>query len=607
MRIHSLTTRFLLTLLLSTALPFLAFGWYARAEMEERLESQVVQVFLPDQARQAADEIEAQLDRIEQAVGTLRNEFQEPLRDGGGVAEWDFRQRVDHMPNFNPDLVLLIAPDGRVAAKTLAARDELVPASLRGTEWFERFETRSSGQVWESRHKSPFRHQTPQKESHDPKDYSFSLAYSIPTDTEAHWAVYALFSWHEVQRVLDETARFLREQAGFRSADVFLCDARGHFLAHSQRSKYVRGRLPLELAVELPGPDDSVELPLTDGGEDRRAGFAAVNTPDAALEWWVGLHARTDELLATSRDLSAVLLAVTAVTALVLVAWSMVASRAILRPVRRLAVATEAVARGDLTARVPARGRHELADLGRAFNRMAEDLVLQSEQLRQAERQAAWAEMARQIAHEIKNPLTPMRMSAQLLQRAKREGDPRTPEFTDRLARTVLDQTDALSRIASDFRQFAGPPTRVLEVVGADSLLRDAEQHFAAMAEASRVAVEFRPAAAGARVEVDREDARRVLLNLLHNAHQACGESGRIEVSSALEEGVVVIRVQDDGPGVDPEVEPKLFDPYFTTKSSGTGLGLAICRRILEAHHGTIALERSEPGRTVFRFQLPLV
>ncbi len=613
MRLRSLTARFLLTLLLSTALPFLAFGWYARAEMEARLERQVVQVFLPDQARVATEEIRAQLERIELGLGMLRDVLAKDLR--AGRRPEDFDERVDFVVNFDPDLVLLVDEAGtvhgarlhpRLDRATRAARTAMLPRTVADAPWFrELVEGGRSGRHWETRHLSPFLHKTPAKSSQDPKDYSFALAYTIPTTTAARWAVYALFSWSEVQRVLDRTARFLQEQAGFGAAEAFLCDAQGRYLGHSDRARYADARLPLELAVQLPAPGAAIELPFpSESGEDRRAGVAALDKPP--FEWWVGVHAPSAELLATSRDLSTVLLVVTAVTAVILVVWSMVASRAILRPVRRLAAATASVGRGDLTARVPARGPRELAELGRAFNRMAEDLDHRTAELRHAERQAAWAEMARQVAHEIKNPLTPMRMSAQLLQRAKRDGDPRLGELTDRLARTVLEQTEALSRIASEFRQFAGPPQRALEQVLADELLRDAERHFAAMAEGGPVAVAFHPGAAGARVEVDREELRRVLLNLLHNAREACGASGRVAAACSREGERVVFRVEDDGPGVTEEAVSKLFDPYFTTKSSGTGLGLAICRRIVEAHGGRIELESSRPGRTVFRFEIPV-
>lgn len=612
MRVHSLTTRFVLTLLLSTALPFLAFGWYARVEMESRLESRVVQVFLPDLAAAAASEIDAGLRRTRQGCAGVVNLVRDTLR--GGKPGLDFSQQVDFTLEIDPDLVLLVDGDGEVQGqrlhprfdpKTRAAREELVPESVASSAWFQRVAS-GVGEVWTDRHLSEFRHKTPQRESLDPADYSFGLAFSVPTEqARSYGAVYWLMPWTEVQQVLDRTANFLRAEAGLPSAEVFLCNERGEYLAHTDRSFYARSGVPDVLVSALPEPGAAVERAFsTPDEEERRAGLAAVaSTP--SLRWWVGLHASSDELLATSRELGDVLLVVTSVTALILVGWSMVASRAILRPVRRLAVATEAVARGDLSVRVPARGRHELADLGRAFNDMAGDLEQSREQLRHAERQAAWAEMARQVAHEIKNPLTPMRMSAQLLLKAKRDRADRVEELTERLAHTVLEQTEALSRIASDFRQFAGPPDRRLEVVAADRLVEEVRDFFSAMAEVGGAELVFRADSEGAHIQVDRDELRRVFINLIDNAVAACGDSGRVEVSSANSGDRVVFRVRDDGPGVDAEVRASLFDPYFTTKSSGTGLGLAICRRILDAHGGAIVLEDSRPGATVFRFEIP--
>jgi nitrogen fixation/metabolism regulation signal transduction histidine kinase len=291
------------------------------------------------------------------------------------------------------------------------------------------------------------------------------------------------------------------------------------------------------------------------------------------------------------------------------VGWTWVISRTITRPVRGLIAFTEEVAKGNLDARVDAAGTDEISVLARSFNRMAGDLAASREQLIRAEKEAAWREMARQIAHEIKNPLTPMRMCAQLLLRARREGDPRWQELADRLANNVLQQTDALDRIASDFRQFAGSPVRQVVELDADEMLGGIEELVGSMAEATDVDIAFRPGASGVRVAVDVQEIRRVFLNLIHNAMQACRQQGSVRVRSDLgqngERRTVEFRVEDDGAGVSTAVRERLFEPYFTTKTAGTGLGLAICRRIVEAHGGDIRLEASGPPRTVFLVTLP--
>jgi signal transduction histidine kinase len=212
--------------------------------------------------------------------------------------------------------------------------------------------------------------------------------------------------------------------------------------------------------------------------------------------------------------------------------------------------------------------------------------------------------MARQVAHEIKNPLTPMRLSAQLLQRARRDGDPRWPELADRLARTVQAQTDALAAIAAEFRQFAGPKTSRRERVAIGPLLEEVTGLLRDAAAEQGIAVELRGADDGeTAVDGDPQELRRVFLNLIQNGLEARGT--RVRVDAHAEAGHVEVAVTDDGAGVPEEARARLFEPYFTSKSSGTGLGLAICKRIVEAHGGSIALHGSRPGETTFAVRLP--
>jgi len=609
--IHSLTARFLLTLLLSTAVPFLVFGWFVRQEVEGQLEATRVNVDLPKQAADVAESIAKRLRGLEQVCGVLFPDAKEALATShrAGLEKWlditGLRETLD--------LLLLVDAAGKVVGyypnpaldqNTKAARDALRPHSVAGLAWFGEISSGRTGRVWEPPHVSVFLHGLSEEVSRDPSDYSLGLALSVPTEERNRYgALYALVRWQEVQKVLDDAVTFAREKRDLKSAEMFLCDGEGVCLAHTERKSY--GHQLVE--------DGSLWQAIVDDqnrnarfrtvvGEERWLGHAAVEGP---LDWRVCFHASSADLFETSRAFGRNLLVITALTAFILMIWAMLASRAIVRPVRRLAQATESVARGDLTARVPAKGAHELAELGRAFNHMAEDLETNHEKLKDAERQAAWAEMARQVAHEIKNPLTPMRMSAQLLERAKREGDPRISELIDRLTKVVLDQTTALDRIASQFRQFAGPPVRKVERVAADDLLGDVETDLFGISAAGETEIVFAPGAEDSLVEVDREELRRVFLNLVQNSIAACDGGGRIELTSLVDGPDVIFRITDDGPGISPELRGKLFNPYFTTRSSGTGLGLAICRRIMQAHKGTITLEVSRPGLTTFRLLLP--
>jgi signal transduction histidine kinase len=199
-----------------------------------------------------------------------------------------------------------------------------------------------------------------------------------------------------------------------------------------------------------------------------------------------------------------------------------------------------------------------------------------------------------------------MRMTAQLLQRARSDKDPRADQVADRLARTVLEQTAALDRIANDFRSFAGIAPAQKSVVLADGWLEELCDQTARLFEDRSLTFEFVGDAGEARLALDQGSMARVFVNLVQNAIEASGGPVHVRMASKLAGDKVAVTIIDDGPGVPADVRDKLFDPYFTTKSSGTGLGLAICRRLVEAHGGSIRLVATEPGETQFAIELPI-
>jgi signal transduction histidine kinase len=611
----SLTKRFLFTLVLSAAVPLVAFSWFALVGMRDRMERRIGDVYLPQLASDAAVNVAARVDYIRRTLALLVTPAANLLAEPGRRREFEDQAKL--LPDVNEffDLILLLGAEGRVVhalynprldPTTRAARQALRPERVRqdDTPWYAEI-VRGASEVWVDRHLSPFLHRSSERSSRDPAEHHVGLALQVAGSTPG--CLFALARWERVQEVVDNAVAFLRDpaRASLPSAEGFVVDPRGVALAHTQRGAYGEPLQPDMLRQRVlsaaRGP-----LAFIDGeGQPRRGGSARIEGLPPGLAWWFGLHVRESELFATSRDFARLLMAAIAGLVLVLGLWSLIASRAITAPVRDLAEATRRLAAGDLDARVATTGPAELGELSRSFNQMAEDLARSRLQLRAAERQAAWAEMARQVAHEIKNPLTPMRMSAQLLQRARRDGDARAPELAERLAKTVLDQTDALAKIAADFRQFAGPPQRQRERVAVAALFGDVAAFFADLAQVRGITLRVHEVAPGLAVAGDPKELARVLINLVQNAIEADGK--RVDVAATAEDGAVVLTVTDDGPGVPADMHDKLFDPYFTTKSSGTGLGLAICRRIVEAHGGEIALRGSRVGETVFVVRLPRV
>ncbi|NUN49963.1 MAG: HAMP domain-containing protein, partial [Candidatus Brocadiae bacterium] len=292
-------------------------------------------------------------------------------------------------------------------------------------------------------------------------------------------------------------------------------------------------------------------------------------------------------------------------TLIALLLWpvSALVARRISGPVAALTRAAERIEEGDLAARVEVPAEGEVADLVAAFNRMTEGLARGRDALARAERERAWREMARQVAHEIKNPLTPLKLALQNLRAAWRAKDPAFGEQLEESVDLTVNQIDILARIATDFSQFAGRPRRTVLPLDLNVILRE-------------VLDLFRPTAAGITivedceegllpVPADRAEMIRVFTNLVKNAVQAMPSGGMLTATTRNEGTEVEVRIRDTGAGIPEEVRPRMFEPYFSTKSEGTGLGLGIVRRVLDDMGGRIAFE-SEPGRgTVMILRMP--
>ena len=297
--------------------------------------------------------------------------------------------------------------------------------------------------------------------------------------------------------------------------------------------------------------------------------------------------------------------AIVLVVVLLAVAVGYLLARSVTRRIAVLAGATERVAEGEYGFRVPVGGNDEITELTDGFNRMIHEVAQARDRIVYLEKVSGWQELARRLAHEIKNPLTPIRLAIQELRRRAPDDDGRFRRLVDESTDMVEEEIGALTRLVDEFSQFAKLPEVMPVNVEVRAFLEDflaAYNHFEPDARVT-LHTPAGPAIAG----IDRVLMRRVLHNLVTNAIQAAGP-GRAELSircAFAPNNRIEIRVEDNGPGVPDDAVPKVFEPYFTTKSSGTGLGLAIVKKIVLQHRGTIVLDRAQAGGAAFVITLP--
>ena len=406
---------------------------------------------------------------------------------------------------------------------------------------------------------------------------------------------------------LGELSTTLRPYAEARGQDVVLYIG-GNETATSLPSLVDAELLPARLdasvyrATELEGRDLRVREE-TLGGRKVQVAYTALRDayghPYATLS--VPQFFDAERAAQRAAETGSVLLAAYLLTLVVVVVLGIYVSRGLARPLRQLSDAVRRVAAGHLDVSIPGTGRDEIGRLVRGFNEMTADLQKAREQAAKAERETAWRSMARQVAHEIKNPLTPMKLMLQQLQATAKAEPGRLGELIEPTVRVTLEQIDALSRIASDFAAFARFPPRALADVPVNEVLRSvATLYGGAEAQVVTDLADGLPP-----VRWDRDELRRVFVNLVANAVQAKDDgkgrvlvtvrSSRAKVPATGRDGVLVT-VTDDGVGIAPEHRARLFEPDFSTKTHGTGLGLAIVKRIVADLSGDLRID-STPGR----------
>ena len=626
--IRRISTKWVMAVLAVVVLPFLGFAWYVDAFVSQRFADDVVRYHLLGHAADLSDRLDRIVDERRQDATILAQVKDVSLcladRDRDArIFEEEVTSLFNHDVNSgSAQFIVAIDEGGRVFASNNKNSDGLPldPWTLGAIAerdwakepWFR--EAMEAGTASIDAFRSDLIH--PDADVPLEKRFHFGFAARVMGQRAALepvvpvGLVLTLVPWSLVQgEISDYGVQSRRSEVSdtgskrlYESSYSWVwADDSDTILAHPRRELYqTRVSQP---PVNLP---DMVKAALNSdwdmypdysfGGVEKRAAFRhGKSREQGGFGWVVGVSVDYPDIYGPIHEITMTIAKATVLVLMLAVAVTIFVARRTTRPVQDLEAFTRRVASGDLDAQVPVHGHDELSDLARSFNRMTHQLKENRAQLVKAEKDAAWREMARQVAHEIKNPLTPIQLSASLLKRAHDDGSPEFPKILDRTIDVIHRQVRNMRDIAKDFYRFAGEH-RAPVPVDAGQVLDDVFELNEAWAESEGIRLVRLPTAEEPApiVEADPEELQRALVNLISNAIEAIEGGGEIHGSVEVRSNHVEIVIRDTGKGIPPDVLERLFEPYFTTRSSGTGLGLAIVRRIVEDRGGEVTLSNAE-------------
>ncbi|HXB96166.1 MAG TPA: HAMP domain-containing sensor histidine kinase, partial [Puia sp.] len=429
---------------------------------------------------------------------------------------------------------------------------------------------------------------------------------SVRNAADAESQLYARSSRAELQKMLEDIARV-------HSTFINIYDLDGDLQVSSDLFVYNKGilsrkmhplayynlhdlnRIQITSSEQIGGvPYTSVYRPLRD---NQGTAYAYLNIPSFTTQ--DELKEEISNFLVTIINLNAFIFLIAGTIALFLTNRITISFTLISRKMQEIHL-------GKTNEVIDWKRNDEIGVLVKEYNKMVKKLEDSAVVLAKSEREGAWREMARQVAHEIKNPLTPMKLSIQYLQKAIDNNSTNVKEMAASVARTLVEQIDHLSKIASDFSQFANIGNPKKEVFDLHEMLYSLVSLYETT---ENLLFKWVPVHQKIMVFADKTQLNRLFTNLLQNALEACVNNPRrvISVSEEATDESIIVKVADNGEGIPVEMQSKIFIPNFTTKSSGTGLGLAMSKTIVEQAKGSIWFETVEGEGTTFYVELPLL
>ncbi len=413
----------------------------------------------------------------------------------------------------------------------------------------------------------------------------------------------------ELSKDMSEYITFvLKKLSNVFFTDINFYDTKGNLYASSRPKVFDEG-----LTSKKMNPEAFLQMAVSEKTEfihDERIGkleylsaYIPFKNKDGKLLAYLNLpyFAKQNEL---EKEISGFLVALINIYVLLFalsIVTAILISNYVTKPLKLIQDKLSKIKLGKTNELIEWQDKDEIGSLVSEYNRMILELTKSAELLAKSERESAWREMAKQVAHEIKNPLTPMKLSIQHLKRIWKDDAPDMDQKMERLTQTIIEQIDTLSSIATEFSNFAKMPKANLEKINVQQILLNS---IALFHNSENIHIDFENELAGkAFVLADKEQLLRVFNNLIKNAIQAIPEErkGKIEINLKNENQFYIVSIKDNGIGINDEVLDKIFVPNFTTKTGGMGLGLAMVKSIIESSNGKIWFETNlKQGSTFF-------
>jgi len=440
------------------------------------------------------------------------------------------------------------------------------------------------------------------------EDRLIEISQTVLSSVENEYAHLGLVSDEK-----DKLERILKEQSNIHNVDISVFDLNGKLIASSLPVLFDKGIIAKNMnAVAFNAlTKDYKNQVLQDeniGGLTYKATYATIKTTTGEPIGYMNVpHFGRDKNLQTDiSNFLVVLINVYILIMLLAILMGVLLSNSVTKSLDLIGVKLRQIRLGGKNEKLVWPDNDEIGALVREYNTAIEELDQSVKLLAQAEREYAWQEMAKQVAHEIKNPLTPMKLSIQHLQRAQRENHPRLGELTTKVTKTLIEQIEHLTKIANEFSSFAQMPKTQEEYIELNEMLTNMMGLYEENNENLNIVKSF--GEEDSYVYTDRTQLNRVFLNIVKNAIEAMNEldQGVLIVTVKQSVDTVIVSFSDNGSGIPLDRQSKVFVPSFTSKSSGMGLGLAISKNIIENAGGKIWFETELGKGTTFFIQLPL-